>query len=70
MKTISIKVFKLLIEVKRLWAAACDYDGIDHAGSFVVFSTTNPYSGLYNVAMSDYLKAARKDAKTSKKGDR
>ena len=63
MKTKSVKVFKLLIEVKRAWIAACDYDGIDRYSQFVVFSSNNPYSGLYNAAMTDYQEAARADRK-------
>jgi hypothetical protein len=65
MKIKSISPLKKLAEVKRFWIAACEYDGIDRYSSFVVFSSKNPYSGLYNFAMADYLKAARKGAQVN-----
>jgi hypothetical protein len=51
----SVKLFKLLLEVKRLWIASCKHDKIEPDAFFVVFSKDNPFIGLYNKAMADYL---------------
>ena len=57
-------------EVKRLWIAMCEHDGIQPGANFVVFSDQNPYAAAYNEAMTIWMRlrkaqkarAARRDA--------
>lgn len=57
-------------EVARLWRLGCMHDNIGTANTFVVWSSTNPYSTEYNAAVKTFLRlkkarmerAARRDA--------
>ena len=40
--------------VRLAWAKACNWDGIHHRSSFVVFSSDNPYAQEYNDACAKF----------------
>jgi hypothetical protein len=39
------------LNIKELWAKACEYDNIPADSKFVVFSNDNPYVADYNRAV-------------------
>ena len=41
--------------VKDLWIKACEFDGIDPAGSFVVLSDEIPFAKGYNIAIGNLI---------------
>lgn len=42
------KVWKYHYSLRELWIKACEFDQIDPASKFVVFSTDNPWAKQYN----------------------
>ena len=57
-------------EMKRLWLALCEHDGVAPSALFISFSNSNPFFDDYNKAMGAYQRlrkaqqkrAARRDA--------
>ena len=39
----------------QLWSLACEYDGLQEDGMFVVFSDDNPVVELYDIAALAYF---------------
>jgi len=46
--------------VRDLWIASCKADGIDPKSQFVVFSDSNRFQKMYNAAMGNYLRLAKR----------
>lgn len=40
--------------VRWLWQQMCEFDGVEPAALFVVFSKDNPFDGVYNKAVQIY----------------
>ena len=44
----------LRLQVRLLWAQACNWDGIHPNAPLTVFSKENPYAQRYNTAYSEW----------------
>ena len=53
----SNQVQKAAVEVKRLWSLQCEFDNIPYDSKFAVFSTGNPFTRLYSLAVKRLMKA-------------
>ncbi|MGH3631556.1 MAG: hypothetical protein ACRDRL_29465 [Sciscionella sp.] len=47
-------------EVKQLWTAMCEAEGVPADVKFVVFSNANPYKVEYDEAVATFFNAAKK----------
>ena len=46
-------ILTMAATVRRIWTQACQHDGLDPKGSFVVFSDTNPYVKWHGRAIQE-----------------